>query len=105
MHAPLPTVEDLHSIEAEQSLVGACLLNNAVYGLCEANIDPDSFYEPIHGEIWRTIGQLVSDGKIADPVTLQGFLPADKPIMPGMSLKQYMARLAAEATPIINARD
>lgn len=105
MHAPLPTVEDLHSIEAEQSLVGACLLNNVVYGLCESIIDPDSFYEPIHGEIWQTIGQLVSAGKIANPVTLQGFLPADMPVMPNMSLKQYLARLAAEATTIINARD
>jgi replicative DNA helicase len=43
-------------------------------------------------------------GKVATPVTLKTFLPADTDIG-GMTVGQYLARLAAEATTIINAKD
>ncbi len=43
-------------------------------------------------------------GKIATPVTLKTFLPAETDIG-GMTVGQYLARLAAEATTIINAQD
>ena len=43
-------------------------------------------------------------GKVATPVTLKTFLPADTDIG-GMTVGQYLARLAAEATTIINAQD
>ena len=42
-------------------------------------------------------------GKVATPVTLKTFLPADIDIG-GMTVGQYLARLAAEATTIINAQ-
>ena len=38
------------------------------------------------------------------PVTLKTFFPADADIL-GMTISQYLARLAAEATTIINAQD
>jgi replicative DNA helicase len=41
---------------------------------------------------------------VATPVTLKTFLPADIDIG-GMTVGQYLARLAAEATTIINAQD
>ena len=43
-------------------------------------------------------------GKVATPVTLKTFLPADTDIG-GMTVGQYLARVAAEATTIINAQD
>jgi replicative DNA helicase len=43
-------------------------------------------------------------GKIATPVTLKTFLPAETDIG-GMTVGRYLARLAAEATTIINAQD
>src|SRR6202030_2642953 len=47
---------------------------------------------------------LIRAGKIATPVTLKTFLPAETDIG-GMTVGQYLARLAAEATTIINAHD
>ena len=41
---------------------------------------------------------------MATPVTLKTFLPTDRDIA-GLSVNQYLARLAAEATTIINAED
>ena len=43
-------------------------------------------------------------GKIATPVTVKTFLPSDFDIA-GLTASQYLARLAAEATTVINAAD
>jgi hypothetical protein len=43
-------------------------------------------------------------GKVASPVTLKTFIPTDVDVA-GMTPSQYLARLAAEATSVINAAD
>jgi replicative DNA helicase len=47
---------------------------------------------------------LIRAGKLATPVTLKSFLPAQLDIA-GMTLGRYLSRLCAEATTIINAPD
>ena len=93
-----------HNIEAEQSLLGAILVNNDAFYRVSDFLEPKHFYEPIHQTIYETAGSLIRMGKIATPVTLKTFLPADTDIG-GMTVGQYLARLAAEATTIINAHD
>ena len=67
-------------------------------------LEPKHFFEPLHQTIYETAGSLIRMGKVATPVTLKTFLPADTDIG-GMTVGQYLARLAAEATTIINAQD
>jgi replicative DNA helicase len=67
-------------------------------------LEPKHFFEPIHQTIFETASSLIRAGKIATPVTLKTFLPAETDIG-GMTVGQYLARLAAEATTIINAHD
>ncbi len=93
-----------HNIEAEQSLLGAILVNNDAFYRVSDFLEPKHFYEPIHQTIYDTAGSLIRMGKIATPVTLKTFLPAETDIG-GMTVGQYLARLAAEATTIINAQD
>jgi replicative DNA helicase len=93
-----------HNIEAEQSLLGAILVNNDAFYRVSDFLEPKHFYEPIHQTIYETSASLIRMGKIATPVTLKTFLPADTDIG-GMTVGQYLARLAAEATTIINAQD
>src|SRR6059058_1853169 len=93
-----------HNIEAEQSLLGAILVNNDAFYRVSDFLEPKHFYEPIHQTIYETASSLVRAGKIATPVTLKTFLPADTDLG-GMTVGQYLARLAAEATTIINAQD
>lgn len=104
-----------HSIEAEQELLGALLINNAALQFVEGILEPAHFYEPLHAEIFTVIRQLVGKGKVANPVTLRAFLPTGleiapnpdptDPHKPGLTMAQYLARLAASATTIINAAD
>jgi replicative DNA helicase len=93
-----------HNIEAEQALLGAILVNNEAFYRVSDFLEPKHFFEPIHQRIFELTSGLVRAGKIATPVTLKTFLPADFDIA-GLSVNQYLARLAAEATTIINAED
>jgi replicative DNA helicase len=93
-----------HNIEAEQSLLGAILVNNDAFYRVSDFLEARHFFEPIHQTIYETSGRLIRMGKVATPVTLKTFLPADLDIG-GMTVGQYLARLAAEATTIINAHD
>ncbi len=93
-----------HNIEAEQALLGAVLVNNEAFYRVSDFLEPKHFFEPIHQRIFELAGGLIRASKLATPVTLKTFLPADFDIA-GLSLNQYLARLAAEATTIINAED
>src|SRR5215218_164891 len=93
-----------HNIEAEQSLLGAILVNNEALYRVSDFLEPAHLFEPIHQQIYDIARSLIRTGKLASPVTLKTFLPADVDIA-GLTVAQYLARLAAEATTIINAAD
>jgi replicative DNA helicase len=93
-----------HNIEAEQSLLGAILVNNDAFYRVSDFLEPKHFFETVHQKIYETAGSLIRMGKVATPVTLKTFFPAEADIL-GMTVSQYLARLAAEATTIINAQD
>ena len=93
-----------HNIEAEQALLGAILVNNEALYRVSDFLEARHFFEPVHQKIYDISSQLVRAGKVASPVTLKTFLPADADIG-GLTLSQYLARLAAEATTVINAQD
>ncbi len=93
-----------HNIDAEQALLGAILVNNEAFYRVSDFLEPQHFYEPIHQKIYELTASLVRAGKVATPVTLKTFLPGDLDIA-GLTVSQYLARLAAEATTVINAGD
>src|SRR5205807_8979285 len=92
-----------HNIEAEQALLGAILVNNEALYRVSDFLEPQHFFEPIHRQIYDIARTLIRTGKVASPITLKTFLPADLDIA-GLTLAQYLARLAADAATIKNAR-
>ena len=93
-----------HNIEVEQALLGAILVNNEAFYRVSDFLEPEHFFEPLHQKIYKDISSLVRAGKSASPITLKTFLPADLDIG-GMNGSQYLARVATEATTVINAAD
>src|SRR5215211_5681337 len=93
-----------HNIEAEQALLGAILVNNEAFYRVSDFLEPVHFFEPIHQKIYELASSLIRAGKVASPVTLKTFLPPDLDVA-GLTASQYLARLAAEATTVINAED
>src|SRR5690606_15488338 len=96
--------EPPNNIEAEQALLGAILVNNDAFYRVSDFLKPNHFYEPLHRKIYEVAGEFIRMGKIANPVTMKTFLPAEEKIGE-MTVAQYLARLAAEAVTIINAAD
>ena len=92
-----------HNIEAEQALLGALLVNNDAFDRVSDFLRPEHFSEELHRRIFEVCGQLIRAGKLATPITLKTFLGDHDP--GGVTVPQYLARLAAEATTIINAED
>ncbi|MCQ8781363.1 replicative DNA helicase [Mangrovibrevibacter kandeliae] len=92
------------NIEAEQALLGAMLVNNDAYYVVHDFLKPDHFFDPLHREIFAKTSEMIRMGKIANPVTIKTFLPA-KDRVGDLTVAQYLARLAAEATTIINSAD
>jgi len=62
-----------HNIEAEQSLLGAILVNNDAFYRVSDFLEPKHFFEPLHQTIYETAGSLIRMGKVATPVTLKTF--------------------------------
>ena len=92
------------NLEAEQALLGAILVNNEAFYRVSDFLEASHFFEPVHRRIYQVAGELIRANKIANPVTIKTFLPADLAIG-DITLNQYLAPLAAEATTIINAED
>ncbi|MCB1516873.1 MAG: replicative DNA helicase [Hyphomicrobiaceae bacterium] len=92
-----------HNIEAEQALLGAILVNNEAFYRVSDFLDSAHFYEPVHRDIYDVLSQLIRAGKTATPVTAKQFLDDD--LIENLSVSQYLARLAAQATTVINAYD
>jgi replicative DNA helicase len=92
-----------HNVEAEQALLGAILVNNEAFYRVSDFLLPEHFYEGIHSQIYEVLGKIIRAGKTATPVTAKTFLPES--LVADMSMAHYLARLAAEATTVINSAD
>jgi replicative DNA helicase len=92
-----------HNIEAEQALLGAILVNNEAFYRVSDFLGPEHFYEPVHREIYEIAGKIIRAGKAATPITVKTYLPDQ--LTAEVTLPQYLARLAAEATTVINSAD
>jgi replicative DNA helicase len=92
-----------HNVEAEQALLGAILVNNEAFYRVSDFLMPEHFYEPVHREIYEICGKIIRAGKTATPITAKTFLPEQ--LIADVTMPQYLARLAAEATTVINAAD
>ncbi|MER8527536.1 replicative DNA helicase [Mesorhizobium sp. M1272] len=93
-----------NNIEAEQALLGAILVNNDAFYRVSDFLKAGHFYEPLHRKIFEVAAELIRMGKIATPITLKTFLPADEKVG-DMTVAQYVVRLAVEAVTVVNATD
>jgi replicative DNA helicase len=93
-----------HNFEAEQALLGAILVNNEACDRVSSFLKPEHFYDALHGRIYDHAAKLIWAGKRATPITLKTFFQGDEPTG-DLSVPQYLGRLAANATTIINAED
>lgn len=92
-----------HNIEAEVALLGAILVNNEAFYRVSDFLEPEHFHDGLNARVYDVARQLIRAGKIANPITLKTFLGDEA--VGEITVGQYLARLAAEATTIINSED
>ncbi len=93
-----------HNLEAEQALLGAILVNNEAIDRVSSFLKPAHFYDPLHARLYEAAAKLILGGKRATPITLKTFFQSEEPVGE-LTVPQYLGRLAANATTIINAED
>jgi replicative DNA helicase len=96
-----PTIEP-HNVELEQALLGAILVNNEAYYRVSDFLEPGHFFEPVHQALYEAATSLIKAGRVASPISMLTFLPATEKIGDKLTPSQYLARLAAEATVVLN---
>src|SRR4051812_23352160 len=99
----LPFKTPPHSIEAEQSLLGALLLDNQAFDRVADLVTAEDFYRDDHRRIWRHITKLIEHSRPADVVTLAESIEAseDKDKTGGAT---YLAALSQNTPSSLNIR-
>lgn len=93
-----------HSIEAEQALLGALLVNNDVFDRITSIITEIHFFDPVHGRIFEVIARRIQKNALASPVTIKAFLE-DDPGLAELGGPAYLVRLAGASASVFAARD
>lgn len=66
--------------EAEESVIGACLLNANAYAACvKEGLVPDDFYRGSLGIVFRAVGQLLDKNMTVDAITVAAHLEQQPP--------------------------
>lgn len=92
-----------HSIEAEQSVLGALLLDNSAFDKIADLVSADDFYRDDHRRVFRHIVKLIDQTKPADIITVGESIVAseDKDRTGGPA---YLAALAQNTPSALNIR-
>src|SRR5882672_11055799 len=92
-----------HSVEAEQSLLGALLIDNQAFDRIADLVAGEDFYRDDHRRIWRHIQRLLEASRPADVVTVAESIEAgeDKDKTGGPA---YLAALSQNTPSSLNVR-
>ena len=90
------------NVQAEQALLGALLANNRAYDRVAEFLAPEHFADPIHGRIFTAIHRRVSNGQLADAITLRAEFEHSG-VLDEVGGTAYLGQLLTAMVGIINA--
>jgi replicative DNA helicase len=67
----------LHSIELEQEILGAVLVNNNVFDVIENRLTASDFFEPLHSEIFDAIAEVRASHGVVTPALIIASIGGD----------------------------
>ncbi|MBX9804839.1 MAG: hypothetical protein K2Y18_03685 [Alphaproteobacteria bacterium] len=93
-----------YNLEAEQSILGALLLNNGSLEYVGDFLKPQHFADAIHGQIFEAIVRLIERGQVADPITLKDYFDKNEALQP-VGGARYLVDLVQSVVSIISVGD
>ncbi len=91
-----------YNLEAEQTLLGAILVNNDAFQQVEDYLTAEDFFDPVHQKIFATCAQWIAEGRIANHKTLFHLFETE-PALRELDGARYLARLAGAAELVVDA--
>jgi replicative DNA helicase len=101
MQASLPM---LHSIDAEQQLLGMILINNGALDLVADILKAELFFDPVHQRIFQLAVDRIGKGHLVSPVVVKSIMESDDGLRQ-LGGGAYLARMAGAAISPAAARD
>jgi replicative DNA helicase len=104
--APPASSEPVHlprNVEAEAAMLGAMMIDNRLADDIVDRLEPQHFYEPVHGRVFAAIKSLRATDMLATPVTLRPMFEADEG-MKELGGVGYLAGLTGSGAGLIGAR-
>lgn len=95
--------EPPHNEEAEQTILGAVLVNNRAIERVEG-LRPEHFFDPANQKIFQAIQRMIDAGQVANPITLKAFFERDRDLTE-IGGTEYIAKLAAAIVSVHNLQD
>lgn len=92
-----------HSVEAEQSVLGAMLMDREAIMIASEIIDSEDFYQHQYGVLFEAMLELYNEGKPADLITLQDRL-REKDVPPEISSLEFARDLLNSVPTSANVR-
>ena len=92
-----------HSLEAEQSVIGAMMMDQEAIAAAMELLEKDDFYQKQYGILFEAMAALFSEGKPVDPVTLKDRLQT-MDVPEEVSSLEYMGNLIASVPISANVR-
>lgn len=92
------------NVEAEQALLGAILSNNRALEKVSEFLQPFHFANPVHGKIYEACRTYIEQGRLAEPIMLKALFEHDDALKE-VGGAEYLVKLAAASSTIINAAD
>ena len=92
-----------NSLEAEQSVVGAMLMDKEAIEIASEIVNPDDFYNRQLGAVFETMVELNREGSAVDFVTLQNRL-REKNVPPQVSSAEYIGELVSAVPTSANVK-
>ena len=91
----------LHSLEVEQALLGAIILDNSKIDDLPANLQSRNFIAELHQKIYDVINKIRNEGSIADPFTISARLNNDESFKAAGG-KKYILDMADTVVGVTN---
>ena len=91
-----------YNFAIEQGLLGALMINNALFDRISDFLQAAHFYDPLHGRLYATLARMIQDNQPATALTLRPFFEND-PELEKKGGVSYLVLLEGSASTLVNA--
>ncbi len=91
-----------YNFKIEQGLLGALMVNNELYDRIQDFLKPAHFYDPLHGQIYGILAQMIQENQPATAMTLRPFFENNDDITKKGGVS-YLTALEGSASTFVNA--